>query len=162
MSSSPSPTGAVVPRLLLPKPGIDPRRWAVIACDQFTSEPEYWDDVARLVGDAPSTYHMVLPEALLGTPEEDARIASIRETMRAYLAGDVFIEREGLLLVERTVGGATRRGLMLALDLEQYDYGEDATSLIRATEGTILERIPPRVRIRSGARARSPAHPRPD
>jgi hypothetical protein len=151
MSSLHRPAGAIIPQLLLPKPGVDLNRWAVIACDQFTSEPEYWDQVARFVGDAPSTYHMILPEALLGTLEEESRILSIRETMRRYLQSGVFVERDGLVLVERTVGGKTRRGLMLALDLEHYDYSRDSTSLIRATEGTILERLPPRVRIRAGA-----------
>ncbi len=76
---------------------------------------------------------------------------SIRDTMQKYLARDLFVEHEGLMLVERTVAGKTRHGLMLALDLEHYDYNKGSTSLIRATEGTILERIPPRVRIRSGA-----------
>jgi hypothetical protein len=151
MSSQTQPLGAIIPRLLLPRPGIDLYRWAVIACDQFTSEPEYWEEVARLIGDAPSTYHMILPEVLLGTPREEPRIASIRAAMDDYLREKIFIEREGLVLVERAVDGKTRRGLMLALDLEHYDYGKDAASLIRATEGTILERLPPRVRIRSGA-----------
>ncbi len=144
-------TGFQIPRLLLPKPGVDLQKWAVIACDQFTSEPEYWDEVARLVSDAPSTYHITLPEVYLDTPEEEARVRSIRDTMQNYLARHLFVEYEGLMLVERTVAGKTRHGLMLALDLEHYDYNKGSTSLIRATEGTILERIPPRVRIRSGA-----------
>ena len=144
-------TGFQIPRLLLPKPGVDLQKWAVIACDQFTSEPEYWGEVARLVSDTPSTYHITLPEVYLDTPEEEARVRSIRDTMQDYLARDLFVEYEGLMLVERTVAGKTRHGLMLALDLEHYDYNKGSTSLIRATEGTILERIPPRVRIRSGA-----------
>ena len=106
--------------------------------------------MAALVGDAPSTYHITLPEVYLDTPEEAARVQSIRDTMHDYLDRDLFVEHEGLL-VERTAAGKTRHGLMLALDLEQYDYNKGSTSLIRATEGTILERIPPRVRIRSGA-----------
>jgi hypothetical protein len=146
-----SPIGVQIPKILLPRPDVDLHRWAVIACDQFTSEPEYWQQVADLVGDAPSTYHITLPEVYLETPAEAERVRSIRETMHAYLRRDLFMEHEGFILVERTAGGKTRHGLMLALDLEQYDYSRGSTSLIRATEGTILERIPPRVRIRSGA-----------
>ncbi|PKO22594.1 MAG: DUF1015 domain-containing protein [Chloroflexi bacterium HGW-Chloroflexi-1] len=143
--------GVQIPKILLPKPGVDLARWAVIACDQFTSEPEYWQAVADLVGDAPSTYHMILPEVYLETPAEAERVLSIRQTMQDYLQRDLFVEYEGFILVERSAAGKTRHGIMLALDLEQYDYSKGATSLIRASEGTILERIPPRVRIRSGA-----------
>ena len=144
-------TGVQIPAVLLPKPGVDLHKWAVIACDQFTSEPEYWDEVAATVGADPSTYHITLPEVYLDSPEESARVQSIRDTMRDYLGRGLFEEFSGIVLVERTAGGKTRHGLMLALDLEQYDYSKGSTSLIRATEGTILERIPPRVRIRSGA-----------
>jgi hypothetical protein len=143
--------GVQAPRILLPKPGIDLHRWAVIACDQFTSEPEYWRQVAETVGDAPSTFHITLPEIYLDTPEEDRRVQQIRAHMQDYLSRDLFVEHDGFILVERSVAGKTRHGIMLALDLEQYDYNKGSTSLIRATEGTILERIPPRVRIRSGA-----------
>ena len=150
MSSIP-PIGVQIPKILLPKPGSDLSKWAVIACDQFTSEPEYWQEVAALVGDAPSTYHMILPEVYLDTAEEARRLQSIRSTMQDYLARDVFSEHKGIVLVERSTAGRTRHGIMLALDLEQYDYSKGSASLTRATEGTILERIPPRVRIRSGA-----------
>lgn len=147
--------GVQIPTVLLPRPGADLHKWAVIACDQFTSEPEYWAAVARLVGDAPSTYHITLPEVYLDSAEEPARVQSIKDTMAAYLDQGLFEEFTGVVLVERTVAGAshtkTRHGIMLALDLEHYDYAKGSTSLIRATEGTILERIPPRVRIRSGA-----------
>ncbi len=143
--------GVQIPTVLLPKHGVDLHKWAVIACDQFTSEPEYWADVAAIVGEDPSTYHITLPEVYLDSPEEGARVRSIRDTMHDYLARGLFEEFSGIVLVERTAGGKTRHGLMLALDLEQYDYSKGSTSLIRATEGTILERIPPRVRIRSGA-----------
>ena len=146
-----SAIGVQVPRILLPKPGIDLQKWAVIACDQFTSEPEYWQQVADTVGDAPSTYHITLPEIYLDTPEECRHVQQIRKFMQEYLDRDIFAAHEGFVLVERTVAGKTRHGIMLALDLEQYDYNKGSTSLIRATEGTILERIPPRVRIRSGA-----------
>jgi hypothetical protein len=140
-----------IPRVLLPKASVDLRKWAVIACDQFTSEPEYWRQVASLVGDAPSAYHLILPEVYLDDPGEAERVSSIRRTMQHYLERDLFVEHDRLILVERQVAGRTRHGIMLALDLEEYDYHRGSTSLIRATEGTILERIPPRVRIRSGA-----------
>lgn len=144
--------GVHIPQVLLPVPGVDLHKWAVIACDQFTSEPEYWQAVAELVGDAPSTYHITLPEIYLGTHEEARRVASINRTMQRYLDDGLFTEHEGIILVARTTAtGKTRYGIMLALDLEHYDYSKSATSLIRASEGTILERIPPRVRIRAGA-----------
>jgi Protein of unknown function (DUF1015) len=145
------PVGFRTPRVLLPRPGVDLDKWAVIACDQFTSEPEYWQRVASLVGDAPSTYHLILPEVYLGTSAEAERVDSIRRSMQDYLQRDLFVEHSGLVLVERRVAGRTRYGIMLELDLEDYDYRPGSISLIRATEGTILERIPPRVRIRSGA-----------
>jgi len=149
--TTPDAIGFQIPQILLPRPGIDLHKWAVIACDQFTSEPEYWEEVARIVGDAPSTFHLILPEVYLGTEQEAQRVASINRTMQAYLDAGLFVEHQGLFLIERTAAGKTRHGIMLALDLEHYDYNKGATSLIRATEGTILERIPPRVRIRSGA-----------
>jgi hypothetical protein len=143
--------GIQLPKILLPKPGIDPSKWAVIACDQFTAEPEYWQSVQELVNDAPSTYHLILPEVYLGTPQEVERIQSTQLTMRKYLDEGLFQAHEGLVLVERTVDGKTRHGLMLALDLEKYDYTPGSQTLIRATEGTILDRLPPRIKIREGA-----------
>jgi hypothetical protein len=143
--------GIQLPEILLPAPGLDLTKWAVIACDQFTSEPDYWAEVDRLVGEAPSTLRLVLPEVFLGGADEAARIQSIRQHMSKYLSGQVLVPHRGPILVERSVAGRTRHGLMLALDLEQYDFRSGSTSLIRATEGTIVERIPPRVRIRSGA-----------
>ncbi len=140
-----------VPEIVLPKPGTDLHKWAVIACDQYTSEPEYWEKVAAIVGDAPSTLHITYPEVFLSEPNPDARIARIRETMRRYTDEGLFVETTGFVYVERTIGKHVRRGLMACLDLEQYDFSKGSTSPIRATEGTILDRIPPRVRIREGA-----------
>ncbi len=140
-----------VPDVLLPKAGTDLHKWAVIACDQYTSEPAYWAKVASIVGDAPSALHVIYPEVFLSEPHPEARIAKIRETMDGYLDAGLFGETTGFVYTERTVGGHTRRGLMACLDLEQYDFNKGSTSPIRATEGTILERIPPRVRIREGA-----------
>src|SRR5512138_1001842 len=129
--------GVQIPTVLLPRPGVDLHKWAVIACDQFTSEPEYWAEVAHVVGDAPSTYCITLPEVYLDTPEEPARVQSIKDTMHRYLDQGLFEEFEGIALVERTVAGKMRHGIMLALDLEHYNYAKGSTSLIRATEGTI-------------------------
>ena len=143
--------GIQVPKILLPRPGIDLTKWAVIACDQFTSEPEYWRQVEQIVGEAPSTYNLILPEVFLGTPQVAARIQATRQAMQEYLGQGLLQEQDGLVLVERSVGGKTRRGLMLALDLERYDFHPGSQSLIRATEGTILERLPPRIKIRQGA-----------
>jgi len=143
--------GVQVADILLPKAGTNLTQWASIACDQFTSQPEYWQKVAETVGDAPSTFKLTLPEVYLGTAEESARIQSTQQAMRQYLAEGLLVNHEGLILVERTVDGKTRRGLMLALDLEQYDYNKGSQTLIRATEGTIIDRLPPRMKIREGA-----------
>ena len=117
--------GILVPEVLLPKAGVNPHHWAVIAVDQFTSEPEYWDQVEDTVGDDPSTLRITLPEIYLGQPGEAERIHDIRNTMRQYLRAGILKSREGLIFVERTVMGRTRRGLMLCLDLERYDYRND-------------------------------------
>jgi hypothetical protein len=143
--------GIEIPEIYLPEPGIDLTKWAVIACDQFTSQPEYWQKVSDLVGQAPSTLHLVLPEVYLGTPEEPKRIVSTQKKMLEYLQQGTLNPHPGLIYIERTVDGKTRRGLMLALDLERYDFNKGSQSLIRATEGTILDRLPPRIKIRQGA-----------
>jgi hypothetical protein len=150
--------GLGIPEVLLPRAGVDPTKWAVIACDQYTSEPEYWAKAAAVVGDAPSTLNLIYPEVFLHEPEADkaARIARIRETMARYLAQGLLRTEEGIVYVERRTGGHTRRGLVVCLDLEAYDYRKGSSTLIRATEGTILDRIPPRVRIRDGAPIESP------
>jgi hypothetical protein len=140
-----------IPTILFPKAGTDLVKWAAIACDQFTSEPEYWEKVKEFVGDAPSTLNLIYPEVYLGEKDPDSRIAKIRENMNLYLDQDLFNEWEGFVYVERQTGQGIRKGLLVCLDLECYDFREGAQSLIRATEGTILERIPPRVKIREGA-----------
>ena len=143
--------GIQIPRVYLPRKDTDLTRWAVIACDQFTSQPEYWQKVEAFVGEAPSTLNLILPEIYLEKPGEAERIQRIQSSMRSYLDGDILQPHDGLIFVERTVDGKTRRGLVLCLDLECYDYNKGSTSLIRATEGTIVERLPPRVRVRQGA-----------
>ena len=128
----------------------DAKKWAVVACDQFTSEPEYWENAEREVGNAPSTLRLILPEVYLS--ETEARISRINATMREYLT-DVLVEhKDSMIYVERTQSdGDVRRGVVLAVDLEEYDYKKGANALIRATEATVVERIPPRVAIRRGA-----------
>jgi len=143
--------GIQIPQVYLPRKGTDLSRWAVIACDQFTSQPEYWQQVEKIVGKAPSTLNLVLPEVYLEKPGEAEHIQSIQASMRRYLEEGILQPRDGLIYVERTVGGKTRRGIVLALDLERYDFTKGSTSLIRATEGTIVERLPPRMKIRQGA-----------
>lgn len=136
--------------ILLPK-NEDYTKWAVIACDQFTSQPEYWEEVRREVGNAPSTLHMILPEVLL--PGTDAQITAIHKTMADYLAAGIFAQyKDAYIYVERTLlDGSVRKGLMGALDLDQYDYHPQANMPVRATEATVQERIPPRMRVRRGA-----------
>ncbi len=141
-----------LPHLMLPRPGIDLRRWSVIACDQYTSDPDYWARVADEVGDAPSTLHLIFPEVFLAAGDRDGRIGRIQSTMRRYVDDGLLREHAGAVLVERTLlDGRVRRGLMLELDLEHYDYSPASTSLIRPTEGTIVERLAPRVAVRRGA-----------
>lgn len=140
-----------IPQILLPRPGIDLTRWSVIACDQHTSEPDYWQEVDQLVANSPSTLRLIYPEVYLKEKDPDARIRRIKETMHRYLEQQLFISYEGLVYVERQVASGYRGGLLLCLDLEHYDFNSGAKTLIRATEGTILERIPPRAKIRDGA-----------
>ncbi|KAB2934451.1 MAG: DUF1015 domain-containing protein [Candidatus Contendobacter sp.] len=145
--------GLQLPSLLLPRTGEDLSKWAVVACDQYTSQPDYWERVDALVGEAPSTLRLILPEVYLGAADETQRIAAIQDAMRRYLAEGVLVAQPpGLVRVEREMArGRTRKGLIVALDLEHYDFTPDAKTLIRPTEGTILERLPPRVRVREGA-----------
>ena len=129
---------------------IENGRWATVACDQFTSEPHYWQEAERLVGDAPSTLHMMLPEVYLHETAE--RLPAIHAAMDEALAHHLICHESAMIAVERTqLEGAVRHGLVAMIDLEQYDYQKGATSLIRATEGTVLERIPPRVAVRRDA-----------
>lgn len=143
--------GVQIPEVLLPKAGIDLQKWAVIAVDQFTSEPEYWEQAAKIAEGVPSTLHITLPEIYLEQPDEPERIQSIQQTMRRYMDAGIFEPHQGLVYVERSVAGKTRAGLVMCLDLECYEYAKGSSSLIRATEGTIIERLPPRMKIRTGA-----------
>lgn len=125
-------------------------RWAVVACDQYTSEPAYWEATAATVGDAPSTLRLILPEVYLS--ETDERLPRIHAAMEEYLKDVLVAHPDAMIYLERTQSdGTCRRGVIGALDLETYDYRKGSTTLTRATEGTVLERIPPRVKIRRGA-----------
>ncbi len=147
-----------VPTILLPRTDVDLHRWAVIACDQYTSEPEYWQAVDRLAGSQPSTLRLIFPEVYLEEAGSDARIAAINACMNQYLAAGVLAAQEpGFVLLDRQTSHApSRKGLMVALDLEAYDYRPGSKTLIRATEGTIVDRLPPRIRVRKNAAVELP------
>jgi Protein of unknown function (DUF1015). len=136
-----------VPEILLPKKTIDLEKWAVVACDQFTSQPEYWKQLESFVGDASSALNLIYPEVYLGQ-DDDARISKINSKMREYLDGDVFdeIADSFVLLVRDTPYTTGRAGLVISVDLEAYDYKPFSKAFIKATEGTVVERIPPRVK----------------
>ncbi|NLB60873.1 MAG: DUF1015 domain-containing protein [Clostridiales bacterium] len=144
--------GVVAPNILLPKKGTDYSLWATVACDQYTSQPEYWQETEKIVGNAPSTLRLMLPELYLEKPGEEEKIAAIRAAMQEYLSNGILEDKgSGFVLINRISNGRSRKGLVLALDLENYDYNKGSTTLIRATEGTIVERIPPRQKIREDA-----------
>ena len=137
--------------IYLPAEGIDLRRWAVVACDQYTSQPDYWRRVEAYVGAHPSTLHIVQPE--IDLERAGARIPAVHRAMREYLSNGTLVRavRNGFTLTERTTASGARLGLVAAVDLEEYDFTPGSGAMIRATEGTIRERIPPRLRIREGA-----------
>lgn len=145
--------GCTIPNILLPNEGTDLSSWAVIACDQFTSQRDYWKQVEGICYGKDSTLHMIFPEVYLEDDNKNDRINWINDTMNFYRNKGVFNEyKDTLVLVKRTTAtGTVRYGLMLALDLEAYSWEKGAKTLIRATEGTILSRIPPRVAIRKNA-----------
>ncbi|SHJ43626.1 Protein of unknown function [Malonomonas rubra DSM 5091] len=145
--------GLQVPKILLPKPGTDMQKWAVIACDQYTSDRTYWQRLEEQTKGSLSTLPLIFPEVYLEDDDAEARIKSINQQMDAYLAdGSLVEQQEGFILIDRkTCEVESRKGLIVALDLDQYDYNKGAQSLIRATEGTILDRLPPRIKVRENA-----------
>ena len=143
-----------VPKILLPKKGIDMEKWATIACDQFTSTPEYWERLVAFVGDSPSTLKLTCPEIYLSR-DVSGEVKKVQAEMRKYLDEGIFDEREGFVLVERQVGNDYRIGLMAAIDLDAYDWHRVRTP-IRATEDTLMERLPVRISIRKGAEIEAP------
>lgn len=143
-----------VPKILLPKKGTDMEKWATIACDQFTSTPEYWERLVAFVGDSPSTLKLTCPEIYLSR-DVSGEVKKVQAEMRKYLDEGIFDEREGFVLVERQVGNDYRIGLMAAIDLDAYDWHRVRTP-IRATEDTLMERLPVRIAIRKGAEIEAP------
>lgn len=143
--------------ILIPKK-TDMTKWSVVACDQYTSEPEYWNEVTKIVGDAPSTLNLTLPEIYLEENDVNERIKRINENMNKLLAEDFFNELEdSMIYLERTQSdGKVREGLMGIVDLEDYSYEVGSQTLIRATEKTVIERIPPRVKVRENAKLELP------
>ena len=139
--------------MLLPNDGIDMEKWSVIACDQFTSQADYWDAVEKYVADAPSTLNVVFPEIYLGTTTKQERIKYINNTMDTYLTDGTLKQAvtDGYVLVERTTESGVRLGIVGLIDLDDYDFDPKKKTLIRATEGTVISRIPPRVKIREHA-----------
>ncbi len=138
--------------ILLPK-NTDMSKWAVVACDQYTSEPQYWADAEKIVGTSKSTLDLILPEVYLENDDVDARIERIHEKMNEYMSEDTFTEyKDALIYIERTqADGKIRAGIVGAIDLEEYDYNKGSKSQVRATEATVVERIPPRIKVRRGA-----------
>ncbi|MDR0877870.1 MAG: DUF1015 domain-containing protein [Treponema sp.] len=150
--------GLIVPEVLIPGAGVDISKWAVIACDQFTQDRAYWETVQKAVGDDPSALRLIFPEVYLEDDDKLQRIEIIRQSMEDYLANGIFAPpQQALVYLERDTSlHQKRRGLIAALDLEQYDWSPAARPLIRATEGTVPERLPPRMDIRRGAPLETP------
>ena len=144
-------TGFYATDILLPDfSKVDGTRWSVVACDQYTSEPAYWEAAAKTVGKAPSTLNMILPEVYLS--ETDARTPLVNEAMKKAIAEVLIAHPDAMIALERVQSdGNIRRGIIGAVDLECYDYNRGSSALIRATEGTVLERIPPRLKVRRDA-----------
>ena len=138
--------------ILLPK-NADMTKWSVVACDQYTSEPDYWKDVENIVGESPSTLNLTLPEIYLEESDVEDRIKKINSNMEKLINEDFFKEyKDSMIYLERTqADGKVREGLMGIVDLEDYSYEKGSQTLIRATEKTVIERIPPRVKVRENA-----------
>lgn len=149
--------GIRIPEILLPK-NIDVSSWSVIACDQYTQDLEYWKNVEKNVSTKPSTLNLILPEVYLNSPDKSERIQKIRKTMNDYLNSGIFNEpKKSFIYIERkTAFGRTRKGLVAQIDLETYEWKPFSKANIRATEATIVERIPPRKEIRKGAELELP------
>ena len=150
--------GLKVPEILLPNKAVDLTTWTVIACDQYVHSQEYWNEVDALVGDTPSTLRMIFPEAFLGDRSVEEATIAINATMKRYLSDGTLVKSEpGFIAVKRTLAdGSNRCGLVVALDLEKYDYRNHSETLIRTTEGTFLDKVTPRVKIRQQALLESP------
>jgi len=149
--------GILFPEILIPGKKINKKKWPVIACDQFTSNMSYWDKTSKIVGNSPSTLHIMIPEIFLGEDDIGERISHAKETMATYVTDGVLVRLpRGVILVERETPFGTRVGIMLAVDLDQYDSDHTKKPLIRATEQTVKERLPSRMKVRDGAILESP------
>lgn len=144
--------GICVPEILLPK-NIDTKTWSVVACDQYTQDKDYWAAAAKIAAGSPSTLNLIFPEVYLNDGDKANRIQKIKKAMASYIDGEIFAAgKKEMVYVERTTAyGRVRKGLVAALDLDSYEWKPFSTALTRATEATILERIPPRMEIRRGA-----------
>lgn len=145
--------GLRIPEILLPNSSVDSRLWSVVACDQYTSDQDYWNAIESAVGVTPSALRLVLPEIYLGSSEVPERVRQIHSKMSEYLEQGVLESKgECFVYVRRTTSrSGLREGLVVAIDLERYDYSPGSKSLVRATEGTIVDRIPPRLQVRRQA-----------
>ncbi len=146
--------GLQVPEVLLPTDEVDLSKWSVVACDQYTAQLDYWDQVKDFVGSAPSSLNVIFPEVYLEDSDGDQRIESINTAMQSYLDDGILkpLANKSFVLVDRKTSQApSRKGLVVALDLEHYDFNKGSQTLIRATEGTIVDRLPPRVKVRQDA-----------
>jgi uncharacterized protein (DUF1015 family) len=151
--------GIIAPDILIPSARVDLTKWAVVACDQYTANPAYWRAIEDRVKGAYSALNLILPEIYLNEPREAflKRVSLINKNMEKYLSDGIFSTlKKSFILTKRQIKNKYRTGLVAALDLEKYSYAEDSKSLIRATEGTIAERLPVRVKIREGARLELP------
>lgn len=143
-----------VPEILLPNKDIALHKWSVVACDQYTSQPDYWANVKKTAAEAPTTLNVIFPEVYLEDRDGEQRIENINSAMQQYLDNGVLqpMANKGFVLVDRkTSQAASRKGLVVAIDLEQYDFNKGSQTLIRATEGTIVDRLPPRIKVRQDA-----------
>jgi len=144
--------GILIPEVLLPN-NKEMEKWAVVACDQYSSEKEYWETTKSIVGDSPSTLNLILPECYLEDSDKPQRVENINSTMNEYISKDIFKKlKPGFIIVDRsTLHVPSRKGMMIAIDLDQYSFAADTRSLIRPTEGTVIDRLPPRIEIRKNA-----------
>ena len=149
--------GVKIPKILLPK-DLDIKTWATIACDQYTQDKNYWQQVYSIVGLKPSTVKITFPEVYLGEPGRQERIQNIKKEMQSYIDKKIFDspQEEGVYLERTTKYGRVRHGLVVAIDLDTYEWKPFSKALIRATEATIVERIPPRMEIRKEAIIETP------
>ncbi|MDR0657018.1 MAG: DUF1015 domain-containing protein [Treponema sp.] len=145
--------GCAVPEIMLPAPGLDLEKWAVVACDQYTQDRGYWEKVEAFTKGSPSALSIIFPEVYLGDSGRQERIKAIHQTMDSWLAGGILAPpRKGCMYIERITGeNSCRQGLLMALDLEQYDWRPGVRLMIRCTEATLPERLPPRMDIRRDA-----------